>query len=130
LEDRTLSKLTIGFGALLTILGVVGFAMTGAVHPTALIPCWFGLALVVCGTLATTPDAKRRMLWMHIAVTIGLLGWVFPLVRVVGAAHQGVPLVPSTAHAAMLEQEAMILLCFLFTVLCVRSFVAARRARV
>ena len=121
--------MTIGFGALLAILGVVGFVATGSAHPTALIPCWFGLALVVCGALASTPDAKRRMVWMHIAVTIALLGWVFPLVRVLGAARQGVPVAPSTGHAAMLEQEAMILVCLVFTALCVRSFVAARRGR-
>lgn len=124
-----MAKLTIGFGALLAILGVLGFVLTGSAHPTSLIPCWFGLALVVCGALASTPDAKRRMLWMHIAVTIGLLGWVFPLFRVIGAARQGVPLMPSPDHAAMLEQEAMIAVCLVFTVLCVRSFIAARRAR-
>ena len=124
-----MAKLTIGCGALLAILGVLGFVMTGSAHPTALIPCWFGLALVVCGTLASTPDPKRRMLWMHVAVTLGLLGWVFPLIRVIGAARQGVPVAPSTGHAAMLEQEAMILVCFVFTVACVRSFIAARRDR-
>ena len=121
--------MTIGFGALLAIVGVVGFVLTGSAHPTALIPCWFGLALVVCGVLASTPDAKKRMIWMHVAVTLGLLGWVFPLIRVLGAARQGVPLAPSTEHAAMLEQEAMILICLVFTVLCVRSFIAARRER-
>ena len=124
-----MAKLTIGFGALLAILGVVGFVLTGSIHYTALIPSWFGLALVACGALASTPDPKKRMLWMHIAVTIGLLGWVFPLVRVIGAARQGVPITPSTGHAAMLEQEAMILVCFVFTALCVRSFIAARVAR-
>ena len=62
--------MTIGFGALLAIVGVVGFVLTGSAHPTALIPCWFGLALVVCGVLASTPDAKKRMIWMHIAVTM------------------------------------------------------------
>ncbi len=124
-----MAKTTIGVGALLAILGVVAFVLTGSAHPTALIPCWFGLVLVVCGTLASTPDAKRRMLWMHIAVTVGLLGWVFPLIRVIGAARQGVPVAPSTDHMAMLEQEAMILICLVFTALCVRSFIAARRDR-
>lgn len=124
-----MAKMTIGFGALLAILGVVGFALTGAVHYTALIPCWFGLALVVCGALASTPDAKKRMIWMHIAVTIGLLGWVVPLIRIVGAAGNGVSLVPSTERPAVLTQEAMAAICLVFTVLCVRSFIAARRER-
>lgn len=123
-----MQKIAIGFGALLAILGVVSFVLTGSAHPTSLIPCWFGLALIMCGALATAP--ARRMLWMHIAVTIGLLGWVFPLIRVIGAMRQGVSVVPSTAHAAMLEQETMIVLCFVFTSLCVQSFIAARRTRV
>ena len=37
---------------------------------------WFGLLLVVFGALANPPDAKRRMLFMHIAVTVGLLGFL------------------------------------------------------
>lgn len=124
-----MAKLTIGFGLLLILLGVIGFAMTGGTHPTALIPVWFGIVLGVCGMLARTEDARRRMLWMHVAVTIGLLGFVFPAVMAIKewvSAHRG-----ALAHpAAVGEQGAMAVICFLFTLLCVRSFVAARRGRV
>ena len=116
-----MAKLTIGFGAVLAIVGVVVFALTGSIHYTALIPSWFGLAFVVCGALASTPDPKKCMLWMHIAVTVGLLGWVFPLVRVLR--H------PGMEQAAKVEHWIMVGLCALFTGLCVRSFVAARVAR-
>ena len=48
----------------------------GSVHPTALIPTWFGLALGLFGFLAISPDEGRRKLFMHINVTIGLLGFL------------------------------------------------------
>ena len=70
-----MSKLTIAFGILL-IFVTVGAAATLEFHPHVLIPSAFGLLLVLFGSLANTPDAKRRMLFMHIAVTVGLLGFL------------------------------------------------------
>ena len=123
-----MSKLTIVFGVVLILLGVASFVLTGSAHPTALIPVWFGIVLALCGVLANTPDSKRRMLWMHIAVTIGLLGFLFPgfmAIKEWASAHGG-PL----AHPAAVEaQAAMSVVCLLFTALCVRSLIAARRSR-
>lgn len=124
-----MAKLTIGFGVVLIVVGIASFVVTGSVHPTALIPVWFGIALILCGVLANTPNARRRMLWMHIAVTIGLIGFIFPAVMAIKdwvAAH-GAPL----AHpAAVEEQSAMAIICLVFTILCVRSFIVARRSRI
>lgn len=121
-----MAKLTIGFGILLIAIGAWGFFATGAVHPTALIPAYFGLVLAWSGILAHTQDAKRRMLWMHVAVTAGLLGFlgagVMAVVETVKA--HGAPL----AHPAAVEsQVAMAAICLVFVGLCVRSFIAARR---
>ena len=123
-----MAKLAIWFGVALIVLGVVGFVLTGHVHPTALIPAWFGIALGVCGILASTNDARRRMLWMHIAVTIGLVGFVFPGVMAIKewvSAHGG----PLAHPAAVEEQAVMSVICLIFTALCVCSFIAARRSR-
>jgi hypothetical protein len=123
-----MAKLTMVFGILLIVIGAWGFVGTGSQHPTALIPAYFGLALIIAGVLANSEDAKRRMLWMHIAVTIGLLGFVGAAVQAIReyvAAH-GAPL----AHPVAVEaQTAMAGLCFVFVLLCVRSFIAARRGR-
>jgi thiol:disulfide interchange protein len=122
-----MAKLTIGFGVVLIALGIWGFVATGSSHSTALIPTWFGLVLAIAGALAITENAKRRMLWMHVAVTVGLLGFIGALVRVVveyAGAH-GEPL----AHPIAVEdQAAMAAICLLFVGLCVRSFIAARRS--
>ena len=71
-----MAKVTIVFGVLLIALGLVGFFGTGSTHPTALIPTWFGLALGIGGILAISPSESRRKLFMHINVTIGLLGLI------------------------------------------------------
>ena len=123
-----MAKVTIGFGLVLILLGAVGFFGTGSTHPTALIPAWFGLALTICGILANSPSDKRRMLVMHIAVTVGLLGFlgsgIMAIVETVKA-HGG----PLAHPAAVESQGAMAVICLIYVALCVRSFIAARRGR-
>jgi hypothetical protein len=125
-----MAKMTMGFGVALVLLGALGFVLTGSAHPTALIPVYFGLALGVCGILASSENPKRRMLWMHIAVTLGLVGVLIPGVKAITAlvkAHANGTEVAS--RAAVHEQLLMALICMVFVVLCVRSFIAARRSR-
>ena len=122
-----MAKLTILFGVALIAVGAWGFFATGAIHPTALIPAYFGLALSWAGGLAIAQPGKR-MLWMHIAVTVGLLGFLgagaMAIVELVKA--HGAPL----AHPVAAEdQAAMAAICLVFVGLCVRSFIAARRDR-
>ncbi len=123
-----MAKVTLFVGALLILVGIVTFLVTGGIHPTSLIPCWFGLALAICGSLANSGEARKRMLFMHIAVTIGLLGFLFPgfmAIKDLVQAH-GAPL----AHpAAVEEQGIMAVICLIFVLLSVRSFIAARRER-
>jgi hypothetical protein len=121
-----MAKVTIGFGILLIAVGAWGFFATGSIHPTALIPTYFGLVLGWSGILAHTEDAKRRMLWMHVAVTAGLLGFLGAgaMVIVENVKAHGGPL----AHPiAVKAQAAMAVICLVFVGLCVRSFIAARR---
>jgi hypothetical protein len=124
-----MAKITIIFGVLLIILGLVGFFGTGSTHYTALIPTWLGLALGIFGFAAISPNERRRMLFMHINVTIGLLG----LLGAAGRAAQSY--LYASAHAkspdeiALAAQLTMALLLLIYVILCVRSFIAARRAR-
>jgi hypothetical protein len=123
-----MAKLTILFGVLLIVLGLVGYLATGHTHRTALIPSAFGLLLAVFGLLAESPDAKRRKLFMHIAVTVGLLGFLATIVGLV----QWVQMMAGKSFpypAAVESKAAMSIICLTFVLLCVRSFIAARRAR-
>ena len=123
-----MAKLTIGCGVLLILLGIVGFVSTGSAHPTALIPGVFGLLLAVFGTLAKTEDSKKRMLWMHIAVTIGLLGFLFTIPGIIDVIRMARGIAVRRPAAAE-EQAIMWLICGIFVALCVRSFINARRSR-
>ncbi len=123
-----MARLTRVFGIILIVLGAVYFILTGSSHPTSLIPAIFGVLLLLCGVLANTEDTKRRMLWMHIAVTVGLIGFIFPAFRA-GKAFAGSTALTAVQHTAAQEEMIMAIVCAVFTGLCVRSFIAARVAR-
>jgi hypothetical protein len=124
-----MAKLTILFGVLLIVLGGASFVLTGQKFPTSLIPVAFGILLVIFGGLAHTPDSRRRMLFMHIAVTVGLLGFLATAPALFSAFQlfKG-KLFPYPA--AIEEKAAMSGLMLIYVLLCVRSFIAARRTRV
>ncbi len=124
-----MAKVTIVFGILLIILGLVGFFGTGAIHHTALIPTWFGLALCVGGFLAISPSEKRRKIFMHINVTIGALGCIGAFVEAIrgyGAARTA-GLEPD--YIALAAKLTMAVLLLIYVNLCVRSFIQARSSR-
>lgn len=124
-----MAKLTMVVALILIVLGIAVFVATGSHAPTALIPTYFGILLGILGLLANTPNSKRRMLFMHIAVTVGLIGFIFPGWRGIGdlitQMHGQIVLRP----AAMKEELAMAGICLVYVLLCVRSFIAARRNR-
>jgi hypothetical protein len=125
-----MAKLTIAFGILLVLLGIFGFVATGSAHPTALIPAGIGLFFVLFGVMANTEDSKKRMLWMHISVTVALLvflGMIPAMWNVVRLSH-GVTF-SDTAAVAAEDKAALGLFCLIYVLFCVRSFIAARRNR-
>lgn len=117
---------TIGIGLALVGVGLVGYFGTGAEHPTALIPAGFGVVLAILGELAR--NEQRRALYMHIAVTVGLLGFLGSFMGLVRFFR----LLAGEAVArpdAVKAQAAMAALTGIFVILCVRSFINARRNR-
>ena len=124
-----MAKVTIVFAVLLIALGLIGFFGTGSAHPTALIPTWFGIMLGVGGILAISPSESRRRLFMHINVIIGLLGLIGAAVEsgrgYASAIAKG--LAPDTI--ALAAKLAMVGLLLIYVILCVRSFIQARRSR-
>lgn len=119
-----MAKLTLVFAALAIVLGLAGFFGTGSVHPTALIPTWIGLALAVGGFLAISPNEGRRKLFMHINVTVGLLGFVGTAVEIFRNLLSSKPV----DMTAMVAKMALAWLMFIYVILCVRSFILARRS--
>ena len=123
-----MAKVTLVFAALLIGLGLVGYFGTGSVHLTALIPTWFGLALGLFGFLAISPSEGRRKLFMHINVTIALLGFLGAAGRAVFAAIHASSAGTSPDAIALASQLTMAGLMLIYVILCVRSFINARRS--
>ncbi len=123
-----MAKLTMFFGAVLILLS--GFFWVVAGHETATLhPAGVGLILLVSGALANSEDAKKRMLWMHIAVTFGLIGFLITGIRAIVTAVHGSAAIAKDP-LAFDERVLIAVVCLVFVGLCVRSFIAARRARV
>lgn len=122
-----MAKVTLVVAALLIALGLAGYLGSGRTHPTALIPLWFGIALGIFGALAISDDPGRRKLFMHINVTIGLLGFL-------GGAVEGIrgwEKPPMAGEHFLISAETAKLwmagLMLIYVLLCVRSFIKARR---
>jgi hypothetical protein len=123
-----MAKVTLVFAVLMAALGLAGYLGTGSQHPTALIPTWFGLALGIFGWFAISPSESRRKLFMHVNVTIGLVGFLGGLVEAVRgyASARAAGLEPD--HIALASKSTMAVLMLIYVLLCVRSFIAARRS--
>ncbi len=123
-----MAKVTLIFAVLLIVLGLVGYLGTGSQHPTALIPAGFGALLGIFGFLAISPSESRRKLFMHVNVTIGLVAFLGGAAEAVrGYVHAtGAGLQPDMI--ALASKLTMAGLMLIYVVLCVRSFIAARRS--
>jgi peptidoglycan/LPS O-acetylase OafA/YrhL len=119
-----MAKVTLVFAVLLIALGLAGFFGTGHTHYTALIPAWIGLALGIGGLLAINPDERRRKPFMHINVTIGLVGFVGTFAEILRSCASAKPL----DMTALIAKLALVLLLLIYVFLCVRSFLVARRS--
>jgi len=122
-----MAKVTMLCGILLTILGVICYVFwqqLGASRAsiTALIPAFLGMPLMFLGWLSLAKPNLRKHL-MHAAVSLALLGFL-------ASGPMGVRgLIKKGAAVGPVAQLLMAFICGVFVVLCVRSFIAARRSR-
>jgi uncharacterized membrane protein len=119
-------RIAVLVGSLLIVLGVASYLLTGRASMTALIPAFFGLPILILGWLALRVTWRRHA--MHAAAALGLLGLIGSL--------RGVPATLALLSGetverptAVVAQSVMAVICLVFVVMAVRSFVAARRAR-
>ena len=119
-------KLTVIYGIILVLLGLAGYFATGMVSITALIPAFFGIVVTLLGVLAC--KESRRKMMMHIAVVVGLLG--------VAGTFGGLMKLPTyfsggelARPEAVLAQGVMCILSLIYVLICLKSFIDARRAK-
>lgn len=120
-----MAKVTILTGLILVVMGLGGYFGSGGASVTALIPAFFGLPILAAGFIAL--NETRRKHAIHSAVALALIGF---LGSVPGLLKLG-SLLSGTAERpmAVAMQGAMALLLAVYIVLCVQSFIAARKAR-
>ena len=116
-------------GILLIVIGLWGFLSSWAI--TALIPLFVGAPLFGCGLMGRDGDLRRS--FMHAAALLslmGAMGGVFALI-----APESPPKKDedwrgkvTTVKAATISKTLMTMLCAQHLVLCVASFILARRA--
>ena len=115
----------IAIGVLLILIGVIGYVIgmsSGGGSLTALIPAIFGLVIAGAGFIARSDDGMRKTM-MHIAAGVALIGFLVTAARIVPRLGE-----MDLSSPAALSQIAMSLLCLIFVILAVKSFIDARKA--
>ena len=121
-----MQKITMTYAILLILLGVVGYFITDMVSVTALIPMFLGLPMMALGLMAMNPT--RRKHFMHVAAALGLIGFLGSarglggLFTLIGGGEVARP-------GAVISQTIMAVLSLIFVLLCVKSFIDARKNR-
>ena len=120
-----MAGLAMGTGAMLMLLGIIGYSASGGASFTALIPTGFGLVFMILGFVARNPLLRKHA--MHGAAGLALLGLVATFSGFLKAfALIGGGMVERPQ--AVIAQGVMALLCLVFLSFAVRSFIKARRA--
>jgi hypothetical protein len=126
-----MAPVSIIFGILLILVGAAGFGVSyqpdKPVPYTAFIPAAFGLVLAVLGMLARKDSLRKHA--MHAAAMVGLIGCI-------GAGIMAAPKLVTMVSGgeverrnAVIAQTVMAGLCLVFVLLCIKSFMDARRRR-
>ncbi len=121
-----MARITIAYAMALILLGVIGYLATGMVSVTALIPMFFGLPIMALGIGAKHQSRKKNS--MHIAAALGLLGFLGSA-RGLGGFFTLISGGEVARPAAVVSQTIMAILSVIFVLLCVKSFIDARKNR-
>ena len=122
--EHNMANITIIIGLLLIALGAGGYYGGGQASMTAMIPAFFGLPIALLGVVALKEKLRKHA--MHGAVLLGLLGFVGALMSPIMKLIRRETIELNLATGSQL---AMAAICLIFVVLCVRSFIAARKSR-
>lgn len=125
-NSTPMTTITLAVGAVLTLLGIAGYALTGAASLTALIPSLVGVLILACGALARREKLRRHAI--HAALAVALLGALGSLMNVVkiGQVFAGTAERPT----AIVVSTIMFVVLVAYIAVGVRSFIGARRGAV
>jgi uncharacterized membrane protein len=121
-----MAKFSIVFGIILIILGIVSYFGISSESITALIPAFLGIPVLILGFLALNEKYLKHA--MHAAAVLMLLGFagtVSGLIKFIMMIGGEVFERPS----AIIIQAIMAVICLIFLVFAIKSFIDARRKR-
>lgn len=117
-------KFSIVLGTIFIVMGLYGYFGISSESITALIPTFFGIPLLILGWIGLNEKYLKHA--MHGAAVLTLLGFagtvsgLIKFFRMLGGEEMQRP-------AAVTVQAIMSILCLLFLVFAVKSFIDARR---
>ena len=114
----SIPSLTIFYGGFLVILGVLISYLSESDSITSFFPSMLGLPILLSGLLASKFPNKKKV-WMHIAVTFGLL-------CAIGGTRFFMKMSDGLNYAT-LSMLMLFLSGSIYTMICVKSFIHARK---
>ena len=119
---KRMETISIYYGLFLIVWGFSISFITQSNSITSFIPSFFGLPILMFGYL-TLKFPNRKKVFMHVAVLFGTLAFLggFDVMRNLNNLFEN--------FWADLSKFMLIVSGFLFTYLCVKSFIFARKAR-
>jgi len=118
---------TMLISVLMIVLGVAGYVLTGMSSLTALIPAAFGVFFGALAAVARRESARKHA--MHAVAVFALVGFL-ATARSLAALPNALSGGPTPRGVgAVYSQAAFAVLSGILLVLCIRSFIAARKAR-
>ncbi|WP_051706489.1 hypothetical protein [Nocardioides aequoreus] len=120
-STSSVPRTTVVVGAILVVVGVLGYLLSDSRSLTAFIPSVLGALLVVCGVVG----ARRPKIGIHAALVVALVGVLGTVPNVLGLGD----LVSGDSERplAVVSGTVTFVVLVVYLVVGIRSFVAARR---
>lgn len=116
-----MAKIAIIAGLLLVVLGAYSYFGISSESITALIPAFIGLPAFILGIIGLNEKYLKHAL--HVCAMLMVIGFVGSIIRATPR------LLAGNYTPAVIAQIIMAVICFVFTLLAVKSFIDVRKAR-
>jgi len=121
-----MAKFSMVFGIILIILGLISYFGISSESVTALIPAFLGVIVLILGFLALNEKyLKHSMHAIAVLMLLGFAGTVSGLIKFIRMISGEVFERPS----AITVQAIMAVICLIFLIFAIKSFIDARRNR-
>lgn len=121
-----MAKLSIAYGVIFILMGLISYFGISSESITALIPAFFGIPMVILGWLGLKEKYLKHT--MHGAAVLMLLGFfgtiggLIKFFKMLGGVETARP-------SAVTVQAIMALMCLVFLIFAVKSFIDARQSK-